>query len=68
MVVRCIPRISAAELLAADLPDMVIERVVIEYLTRARFCKELQIVNGLTRGLVTRALDGEDVGTIIHAE
>src|SRR5437879_7592471 len=38
-----IPRISAKELLARDLPDMVLERVVIEYLTRARFCRELQI-------------------------
>jgi molybdenum storage protein len=60
-----IPRITAKELLARDLPDMVLERVVIEYLTRSRFCTELQIVNGLEKGLVTRALDGEDVGTIV---
>ena len=43
-----IPRITAKELLEADLPDLVLERVVIEYLGRARSCKELQIVNGLT--------------------
>ncbi|MCC6558881.1 MAG: uridine kinase [Polyangiaceae bacterium] len=61
-----IPRISASELLSRDLPDMVVERVVVEYLNRARFCTELQIVNGLKEGMVTRALDGEDVGTIIH--
>jgi molybdenum storage protein len=61
-----IPRVSASELLAKDLPDMVLERVVIEYLTRARFCHELQIVNGLKPGMVTRALEGEDVGTIIY--
>jgi molybdenum storage protein len=61
-----ITRISARELLDRDLPDMVIERVVIEYLTRSRFCKELQIVNGLVPGQITRALEGEDVGTIIH--
>jgi isopentenyl phosphate kinase len=42
--------------------------VVIEYLTRARFCHELQIVNGMKRGMVTRALEGEDVGTIIHKD
>src|SRR5579884_473418 len=35
-----IPRISAQELLKQDLPDLVLERVVIEYLTRSRFCKE----------------------------
>src|SRR2546423_1634944 len=40
-----IPRIGARELLARDLPDMILERVVFEYLTRARYCTELQIVN-----------------------
>ncbi len=62
-----IPRISAAELIERDLPDLVVERVVIDYLTRARFCKEIQIVNGTERGMLTQALEGEDVGTIIHA-
>jgi len=60
-----IPRITAKELLALDLPDLVIERVVIQYLTRARYCTELQIINGLERGMLSRALKGEDVGTII---
>ncbi|WP_394820630.1 hypothetical protein [Pendulispora albinea] len=63
-----IPKIGARELLKRDLVDLVLERVVIEYLTRARFCHELQIVNGLTRGMVTRALEGEDVGTIIYKD
>lgn len=63
-----IPRIGARELLKRNLPDMIIERVVIEYLTRARFCHELQIVNGLERGMITRALAGEDVGTIIRKD
>lgn len=62
-----IPRISAAELLELDLPDLVLERVVIDYLRRARFCKELQIINGMEKGMLTRALAGEDVGTVIHA-
>ncbi len=60
-----IPRITASELMKADLPDMVLERVVIKYLARARFCTELQIINGLERGMITRALEGEDVGTLI---
>jgi molybdenum storage protein len=60
-----IPRITAKELLDADLPDMILERIVFKYLMRARFCTELQIVNGLERGMVTRALEGEDVGTLI---
>ncbi len=62
-----IPRISAAELTARDLPDVVVERVVVEYLPRARWCKELQIVNGTKPGEVLRALRHEDNGTIIHA-
>ena len=63
-----IPRIGVRELLARDLPDLILERVVIEYLERARFCTELQIVNGMKKGMVTRALEGEDVGTIIHKD
>jgi molybdenum storage protein len=65
---RHIPRIGARELLARDLPDLVLERIVIEYLARARFCHELQIINGLKKGMLTRALAGEDVGTIIHKD
>jgi molybdenum storage protein len=62
-----IPRISAKDLAARGLPDLVVERVVVEYLPRARWCKQLQIVNGLKRGQVLAALKGEDVGTIISA-
>jgi molybdenum storage protein len=62
-----IPRITAKELIDRDLPDVVVERVVIEYLPRSRWCKEVQIVNGLKPGQVLAALEGQDVGTIISA-
>jgi molybdenum storage protein len=62
-----IPRITAHELIARDLADVVVERKVLEYLPRARWCKELQIVNGLKPGQVLAALKGDDVGTIISA-
>jgi molybdenum storage protein len=62
-----IPRISAQELIERDLDDLVLERSVINYLPVARWCKELQIVNGLKPDMVRAALDGEDVGTIIYA-
>jgi molybdenum storage protein len=65
---KLIKRIGARELLERDLNDLVIERVVIEYLTRARSCHELQIINGMERGMVTRALEGEDVGSIIYKD
>jgi molybdenum storage protein len=62
-----IARIKAKELIARGLPDVVVERIVVEYLSRAQWCKELQIVNGLKPGNVLAALKGEDVGTIISA-
>jgi molybdenum storage protein len=63
-----IPRISAKELIERNLNDLVLERVVIEYLSRSKWVKELQIVNGLIPGNVTAALEGQDVGTIIFHE
>ena len=61
-----IPEISADDLLAMDLNDLVVERVVLEYLKRSRFVKKLVIFNGMEAGNITKALDGEMVGTVIH--
>jgi len=63
-----IPKITAQELIDRDLDDVILERVVIEYLTRSKWVKELQIVNGLIPGEVTKALNGEDAGSIIYAD
>ena len=63
-----IPRVGARELLAMDLNDLAIERKVLELLPNARHVREVQIINGLVRGNLTRALDGEHVGTIIYAD
>jgi molybdenum storage protein len=65
---RCeyIPRISVEELLERDLDDLIVERAVLEFLLRARNIKEIQFVNGLKRGQLTAALNGEPVGTIIY--
>jgi molybdenum storage protein len=62
-----IPRITAKELIERNLNDVVVERKVVEYLPRARWCKELQIVNGLRPGQVLAALEGQDVGSLISA-
>jgi molybdenum storage protein len=61
-----IPKITARELLDMDPNDLVIERVVLEYLLRAVHVREVQIVNGLKAGYLTRALAGEHVGTVIQ--
>jgi molybdenum storage protein len=37
-------------------------------MANAKHQKEIQIVNGLTSGNVTKALNGEHVGTIIYAD
>ena len=63
-----IARVGAAELLAMDLPSLPIDRIVLELMARAKHQKEIQIVNGLTPGNVTKALRGEHVGTIVYAD
>lgn len=64
---KLIPEITVEELIAADLPDLVIERPVLELMRRARHVRSVQIINGLRPGLLRRALAGEHVGTIISA-
>jgi molybdenum storage protein len=64
---KFIPSISAEELIERDLPDLIIERTVIETMPRARHTRRIQIINGLKPQLLRRALAGEHVGTIIYA-
>jgi molybdenum storage protein len=65
---RMLARVGAAELLAMDLPTLPIDRLVLELMATAKHQKEIQIINGLTPGNLTKALAGEHVGTIIHAD
>jgi len=51
-----------------DLPTLPIDRLVPELMANAKHQKEIQIVNGLVPGNIARALAGEHVGTIIHAD
>jgi molybdenum storage protein len=64
---RFIPKITAQELLAAGFADLVVEPVVLQNMIMAEHVREVQIINGLKRGMLPRALAGEHVGTIIHA-
>ena len=63
-----IARISVEELLERDLDDLIVERAVLQFMTRARNIREIQFVNGLKPGQLTAALDGQPVGTIIYRE
>ena len=66
--VTFIPKISVAEMKAKGLQDSILEFPVLDLLKKARNVRQVQIVNGLVPGNLTRALAGEHVGTIITAE
>lgn len=63
-----IPEIGARELMEMDLEDLVIERSCLEILINSEVIDRIQIINGLKKGNIIRALDGEPVGTIIYRE
>jgi len=66
--VKFIPKISAADLLEKDLDDLIIERPCLEILQNSEVIDKIQIINGLEEGNLTKALNGEPVGTIIYKE
>src|ERR671913_2169202 len=61
---KFIPSISVGEPEALDLDDVVVERSVLEMMKDAQHRRSIQIINGLVPGNLTRALNGEPVGTI----
>lgn len=65
---KWIPKITVSELLEMDLQDVVVERAVLELMKNARHRRSIRVINGLTPGNLTRALEGEDVGTLITAD
>jgi len=60
-----IDKISASELMALELDDLIIERPCLQILRNSEVLDRIQIVNGLERGALTAALAGQDVGTVI---
>jgi len=63
---QLITDITADELLDMDMEDMVMERKLLYLLKDAAHIKEVRIVNGHERGNIIKALNGEEVGTIIR--
>lgn len=63
-----IPRVGAKELIEMDLEDLVVERVLLDLILRAQSVTQVQIINGLIPGNITKALKGEHVGTIIYKD
>jgi molybdenum storage protein len=62
-----IREIGVRELKARRLPTLPFDEILLDLLERARLVDRFQIVNGLKPELLAAALDGEHVGTIVHA-
>jgi molybdenum storage protein len=61
-----ISKISVKELLDRNLDDLIIERPCLEILQASEVLDRIQIVNGLEKGNLTKALAGKSVGTVIY--
>jgi molybdenum storage protein len=65
--VTFIPKISVDEMKAKGLHDSILEFPVLDLIQSAQHVRQVQVINGLVPGNLTRALAGEHVGTIITA-
>lgn len=63
-----IEEIGAKQLLERNLDDLTIERPCLEILQNSQVIHQIQIINGMEEGNITRALNGEHIGTIIYKE
>jgi len=62
-----IREIGVSELRAKHLPSLPFDEILLDLLERSRLMTRFQIINGLKPELLAPALDGEHVGTIVHA-
>jgi molybdenum storage protein len=51
-----------------DMDDLVIERPCLEIIQNSEVIDRVQIINGMVPGNITRAMNGEHVGTIIYRQ
>jgi molybdenum storage protein len=63
-----IPEIGARDLMERDMDDLVIERPCLEIIQNSEVIERVQIINGLVPGNITRAMNGEHVGTFIYRQ
>ncbi len=62
---KLIPKITLEELMANMPKELIIDRQLFTAWQRGRHVEQVQIVNGLVPGQLTKALAGEPVGTVI---
>ena len=65
---KLVKRTTLDAMLAQMPDDLMLDRQLFSAWRNARHVKRVQIVNGLKRGELTRAMAGEDAGTIIERE
>ena len=65
---KLIRKTTFAALSAAMPEELIVDRQLFSAWKTARHVRRVQIVNGLKRGELARALAGEDVGTVIEKE
>lgn len=63
-----IAEIGAQDLLDLEQDDLVIERPCLEIIQNSEVIEKVQIINGMVEGNITRALNGEHVGTFIYKQ
>jgi len=61
-----IPEIALDDLMEMDLNDLILERSTLNAMRNSVHVDKLYIVNGLKPGNITKALNGENAGTIIY--
>ena len=65
---KFIAEIGAQELLDSGQDDLVIERPCLEIIQNSEVLEKIQVVNGMVPGNITKALNGEHVGTYIYKQ
>jgi len=63
-----IAEIGARTLLEKEQDDLIVERPCLEILQTSEVVEKISIINGTVPGLITKALNGETVGTVIYRE
>ncbi|PIE64097.1 MAG: uridine kinase [Desulfobacterales bacterium] len=65
---RFIAEIGARDLLASGQDDLVLERPCLEIIQNSEVIEKVQVINGMVEGNITKALNGEQVGTFIYKQ
>lgn len=63
-----ISEIGAGTLLKKDYDDLIIERACLEIIQNSEVIENIRIINGMEPGNITRALEGQNRGTVIYRE